>query len=533
MAPPTSRPGAPVAGALVAVLLVGLGCAAAPREPASARPEGDAGAAEVPAPTFESNPQLDVILTNARPILSVANPAGLVGPYTLTFELSTDPGFPPAATRTYPGIGQHDAHISEVQVRPEHALADGTYHWRVRTVLPGGRASAWVQTRFHVDVAGAQTFAGFRRAPVAAVRVSGGQDPKNLVDWNDQGQLTYWNSAPRGAAGTDPWVVLDLGRPTPVTRVWMLSTRRTTPAPGWLRHFLWQGSDDGERWTDIPGAEVRDNDTYRNIVDFAPVNARFYRLVIRAQNALQAQLHTIIPYVRGQPPVPTVPAGDYVLLVGNQLDGGTYTRLAEFVERAGLPTVTVPHHEISLAVLRGLAHPPLAIIFSGNNADWQYLPMFEYYGEFEIYRTVDDIPLLGICAGHEFFALAHGLSFARWMGWFDNTMFRLGAGESPAPVEILPAFAEHPLVRGVPNPFRTVEIHSWAISPLFLADPRYPEWEEMARTSYIQMLRSTRRPAFSAQFHPAVVNDHNQGGAVLINFLELARRLRQPPAAAP
>ena len=32
----------------------------------------------LPAPTFNNNPQLDMILTNYRPILSVGNPVGMI-----------------------------------------------------------------------------------------------------------------------------------------------------------------------------------------------------------------------------------------------------------------------------------------------------------------------------------------------------------------------------------------------------------------------------------------------------------------------
>jgi hypothetical protein len=158
-------------------------------------------------------------------------------------------------------------------------------------------------------------------------------------------------------------------------------------------------------WTDISGTEIRNNDTYRSIVDFAAVGKRYYRLVIYSQNALQAQITEIIPYVMAKPPIPQVPDDDYVLIVGNQMNGFTYTQLAKFLERNGYKSVTVPHHEMSLDVLRALQNEPMAIIFSGNNADWQYLPLFEFYGEWEIIRVVDDISMMGIRAGNSLAAM--------------------------------------------------------------------------------------------------------------------------------
>ncbi len=514
---------------VILALLIGLAGLAGGWNPVNPEPLM-AGAAdpgpEPPPPALDNNPQLDMILTNCRPILSVHNPVGLSKPYALTFEISTDPRFPPHKTAVYRDIALQTPRISAKQVEPGHELNDGTYYWRAKTVDHQGRSSDWAATRFHVNVKNARTFSGFLRAPVADVSVSSGEDPKNIIDWSDQGQVTFWNNAPRAAGEAFSWVVLDMGKKTPVVRFWILSTRQTTVVPGWLTHFVWQGSDDGRTWSDIEGTAVKGNDTYRNIIDFNPVNARYYRLVIYSQNSLQAQINAIIPYVRGEPGIPDVPDGDYVLIVGNQMNGFTYTQLARFVEERGYKSVTVPHQEISLKVLRSLRNRPMAIIFSGNNADWQYLPLFEFYGEFEIIRELRDIPMMGICAGNEFYAMAYGISFADWMGWFDDTMFRLTKGRTPERVRIRPQYLKDPIYAGVPNPFRAVEIHSWAISPLFLQDDRYKEFHVTAETTYIQALKSTRRPAYSAQFHGAVVNDYNQSGTYLANFLKIAKEYR-------
>ncbi len=478
----------------------------------------------IPPPTLNNNPQLDMVLTNSRPILSVGNPEGILVPYTLEYELSTDPEFSTGSTISYSGIPQENRYISEFQVKPGDELDDGTYYWRARTVTSDGEKSKWVKTRFYMDVKNSRTFSGFLRASVQKVMVSDGEDPKNITDWNDQGQITYWNSVPTSGQPFS-WVILDMGKPTPVARFWMLSTRSTTPAAGWLIHFVWQGSNDGITWSDIEGTEIQKNDTYRNIIDFEPVNTRYYRLVIYSQNALQAQLNTIIPYTHGTPKIPEVPKGRYVLLIGNQMNGYTYTNLAGFVKERGYQSVTIPHYELSLEVLRNLKTRPMAIIFSGNNADWQYLPMFEYYGEFEIYRNVYDIPMMGICAGNEFYAMAYGMSFVHWMGWFDDTMFRLNQGETPEEIQILPEYVNDPIFKNVPNPYRAVEIHSWAVSPvsaLFMQDERYSEFHVTSRSSYIQTLKSSERPAYSEQFHGAVINDYNQGITYLANFLEIA-----------
>ena len=481
---------------------------------------------DIDPPTLNNNPQFDMVMTNRRPILSASNPKEMGEHQTLTFEISADPKFAPEATITYANIHPLNKYTSSKQIEKGHELSDGTYYWRARTMDRNGDSSKWVQTRFYLDVEHSRTFSGYLRAPVEKITVSGGEKAENIIDWTDQGQVSYWNSEPPAKGEKFSWVMLDMGKPTPITRFWMLSTRQITPAPGWLKHFAWQSSNDGKSWKTIPGTEVKYNDTYRNIIDFSPVNARYYRLAIYSQNSLQAQLNVVIPYTYGKPSVPEVPDDDYVLLIGNQMNGFTYTQLADFVHNHGLKTVTIPHHLASLAVLRTLRNKPTAIIFSGNNADWQNLPMFEYYGEFEIYREVSDIPMMGICAGNEFYAISYGMSFAYWMGWFDDTIFRINQGETPEKVQILPTFVNDPIFKGVPNPFQAVEIHSWAINPLFLADPRYSEFKLTGKTSYIQMIKSTKRPVYSEQFHGAVVDKYNQSGKYLANFLEVAKKYK-------
>lgn len=195
----------------------------------------------IPPPTFNNNPQLDVILTNHRPILSVGNPSGIQVGYTLDYELSSNPEFPEDNTLSYTGITQANQYISEFQVKKGDELEDGTYYWRARTHTSDGKTSAWVKTRFYLDVKNSRTFSGFLRASVQAIEVSSGQDPKNIIDWNDQGQITYWNSTPTSGEPFS-WVMLDMGKPIPVSRFWMLSTRNTSLAAGWLSHFVWHGN---------------------------------------------------------------------------------------------------------------------------------------------------------------------------------------------------------------------------------------------------------------------------------------------------
>lgn len=239
---------------MVLTLLVGVfgstvGCKSVNEPlPTTQSPTSAGGQQLVPPPTFNNNPQLDMILTNSRPILSIGNPVGMSDFYTLAFEISSDPDFSPDKTIVYQGIRRQNRAISEKQVEPRDNLNDGVYYWRAKTVDNQGNSSCWVRTRFRVDVGNSRTFSGYLRAPVRHVSASSGEDPLNIIDWSDQGKITYWNNSPRAKGESFSWVALDMGRKTPVTRFWMLSTRQTTLAPGWLTHFAWQGSDDGRTW---------------------------------------------------------------------------------------------------------------------------------------------------------------------------------------------------------------------------------------------------------------------------------------------
>ncbi len=474
---------------------------------------------ELPSPRQNNNPQWDMVLTNPRPVMTFSV-SGHDPKWQYELQIASDEKFRNVVAH-YKNVRQLNPYFAQVRVKPENKLKDGRYYWRVRT-LNKKAASPWAVSRFVMDYQGSRTFSGFLRVPVKTVEVSSGENPKNIIDWDDQGQLTFWNNSPLGVGEKNSWVVLDLGKKTALSRFWMLSTRSITPAAGWLVDFQWQYSDDRVSWKEIRDARVVGNDTYRNIIDFKPVTARYFRLLINKQNALQAQINTIIPYTKGSPSVPEVPEGKYVLLVGNQMNGFTYTQLADFVESKGFKTVLIPHYEFSLDVLKKLIHKPMAIMFSGNNADWQYLPMFEYYGEYEVMREVRDIPMMGMCAGNEFFAMAYGISFAHWMEWFDDTIFRKNQGQPVDKVTIQPPFTSNPIFDSVPNPFQAVEIHSWSVSDEFIKEHR--DFAVMARSSYIQAMHNVNRPVYSTQFHPAAVVPYNQSGPIMANFLELASK---------
>jgi len=465
--------------------------------------------AEITAPDLSNNPSWDVIVTNRQPLLSFFNSSGGIGARTYDIELDTQDDFFGPNLINYRDIPEETEYVTGKLVEPQDLLIDKQeYYWRVRAKDSRGNASDWTTSRFYVDTESDDVFMGLVRVPVLEVSASSGYNVENIVDWDDPGQLSFWQSTPPGEP--TPWVKFDFGEPKELSRFWMLSN--VSGNDGWLKDFVWQTSDDGESWSDIPGTEIKGNDTFRNIVDFQPVSARFFRLMINDWYGYAPQINAVIPYSPGVPPLPEIPAGDYVLIIGNEMNGFTFTDLAARVEelRPDLKTVVVPHHEASLEMLNPLERKPVAIINSGNNADYPDLPMFEYNGEFEIIRE-SDIPILGICAGHQLSAMAYGYTYARSMGWQD-----ISALEEPSKLTKITIDVPDPIFDGIPDEFTAPEIHGWAVAHL-------PDsYETIASSTYIQAIKRTDKFLYGEQFHAEIIASYNQAVPYLENFLEMA-----------
>ena len=469
------------------------------------------------APKLTNNPSLDVIATNERPLLSIFNASGGTGKRTYIFQIDTVPDFDSESLIEYKDIPETNEYITEKQIEKKDALSPSgktRYYWRARAVDEAGNKGPWGQTRFFLDTASDDAFMDLLRIPVEEVTVSSGQNPKNIMDLDDPGQSTFWLSSPPG----DPlqWIVFNFGKTQEVSRIWMLSA--PSGKNGRLKDFVWQWSNDNRIWTDIPDARIQNNDTFRNIIEIEPVSAKYFRLLIKDWYGYAPQINTIILYSAGIPEVPEPPDGDYVLIIGNQMNGFTFSELAQFVEDLdlNLRTLTVPHYEVSLDMVNKLKNKPVAIILSGNNANYQNLPMFEYNGVFEITRQ-SQIPILGICCGHQLACMAYGYTFVRSMGWSDITSLTLDEHKKMTTITIK---KDLPIFEGIPNPFTVPEVHSWAVSPLSLPE----DYEITSESTYIQTIKSKTKFLYGAQFHAEIKIDYNEATPYLVNFLKMALR---------
>jgi GMP synthase (glutamine-hydrolysing) len=118
-----------------------------------------------------------------------------------------------------------------------------------------------------------------------------------------------------------------------------------------------------------------------------------------------------------------------------------------------------------------------------------------------------EVPVLGICVGHQFLARHFGGAVAR----------------SKAPefgrVDVSVDAPGHPLFSGLPPALRVWASHNDSVVRL------PPDWHKLAHSDAcpVQAMAHPARPIFGVQFHPEV--EHTQGGREIFrNFIALCRR---------
>ncbi|MBU0731948.1 discoidin domain-containing protein [Patescibacteria group bacterium] len=463
-------------------------------------------------PKLDNSPKLDIIATNRQPLLSFFNSQGGVGKLNYEIQLDTSLKFNSNNRIGYKSVKPSNDLITSKLIEEKHQLKDKKqYFWRVRAVDQKGDTSDWAESRFFMDTKSDDSFMGMTRVPVQKVKASSGFNVKNIIDWDDPGEGSFWQATPPGSF--TKWLEFDLGRPRLISRIWMLSALQGPD--NWLKSFVWQKSSNGKNWSRISGTDIENNNTFRNIIDIKPTKARYLRLVIDGWHGYAPQINEIIFYSPGRPPVPKVPNQPYVLVVGNQHNGFTFSELAAHIEGTGLglKTITVPRYEVSLDMVKKLRNRPVAIVLSGNNADYPNQPMFEYNGEFEIIRG-SDIPILGICCGHQMLCAAYGYTYIGSMGWSDISSMRL---EDHLPLsKIKIKKPNDPIFENIPDNFTAPEVHGWSV----LHVPK--EYQVIAESDYVQAIRHKTKLIYGKQFHAEIKATYNQGVPYIKNFLKLA-----------
>ena len=193
---------------------------------------------------------------------------------------------------------------------------------------------------------------------------------------------------------------------------------------------------------------------------------------------------------------------------------GSPKRIAAVVETlAGLPT-RIEHYRSATPERIDLLKPA-GILLSGQRSPWTEYPKNLLKGITDVIRT-SDIPILGICGGHQLIALAHGAESDR--------IQRLKPGKGYEGCLREYGFKEVSVIRTDPILGRIEDV-------LTLFESHYDEvkvlpegYEQLAITSLspIQAFRHSSRLVWGVQFHPEKFDhDHRDGEMLLRRFIQL------------
>ena len=123
----------------------------------------------------------------------------------------------------------------------------------------------------------------------------------------------------------------------------------------------------------------------------------------------------------------------------------------------------------------------------------------------DLFDKQPDIPILGVCLGHQCLGTA-------WGATVDRAEVLMHGKTS------LVRYEDDPLFAGLPNPFQATRYHSLCVVESTVPDVLEPvAWSD---DGTIMALRHRQRPYWGVQFHPESVLTHS-GVDMLRNFLRL------------
>ena len=188
------------------------------------------------------------------------------------------------------------------------------------------------------------------------------------------------------------------------------------------------------------------------------------------------------------------------VVVIDNYDSFTYN-LVQYLGELGAQVQVFRNDRVSVDQV--LALGPLALVISPGPGRPEQAGI-----SVELVRRAGDVPLLGVCLGHQAIAAAFGGRVV--------PANRLLHGKS-SPIH----HDGRTIFRGLPDPFPAGRYHSLCVDREGL--PEELEVSAVDETGCIMGVRHRRRPIEGVQFHPESVLTGEHGKQLLRNFLEMAR----------
>jgi anthranilate synthase component II len=189
-----------------------------------------------------------------------------------------------------------------------------------------------------------------------------------------------------------------------------------------------------------------------------------------------------------------------MILVVDNYDSFTYN-LVHYLAELGAPTHVVRNDDLTVDEVWALG--PQAVLLSPGPCSPNEAGIC-----LSLIRTAaEDMPILGVCLGHQAIGQAFGGEVVRAKALMHGKT-------SPMHHEGLSVF------RGLPSPFTATRYHSLAVRRETLPDDlQVTAWTEDGE---IMGLSHRTRPIHGVQFHPeSIATEH--GHDLLANFLDLAK----------
>ncbi|QDT02890.1 Aminodeoxychorismate/anthranilate synthase component 2 [Rubripirellula lacrimiformis] len=180
--------------------------------------------------------------------------------------------------------------------------------------------------------------------------------------------------------------------------------------------------------------------------------------------------------------------------------------LARYFRRSGCPTQVIRSDQIDVARCRQLA-PDAIVVSPGPRRP-------EDAGcSVKVIRELSaEIPILGVCLGHQSIAVAFG-----------------GVVDRCGPMHGIASLIDHDgqgIFADCPSPMRVGRYHSLAIDPSTIPAPL--SVTATTADGVIMGIRHRDRPVFGMQFHPeSVLSDH--GAKMIDNFIAIVRSTQDHP----